>query len=352
MKARTAIFLVVACSCASAQSRPVDHFADVDRLVTKALEQSKLPGAGLIVIRQDRVLHEEYFGSYDKDTIVSIASASKWLSAATIMALVDDGKLDLDKPITSYLSEWKALDGDKFDRSKITVRQLFSHTSGLPGDAASVENPLIGMRDAARRAAELPLEAEPGKRFKYGGVSMQVAAAIAEQVSDKSWRDLFTEKIGDPCEMHHTRYGRLERAPNPSVAGGVGSTLRDYANFCEMLLNQGEFHGKKVLSRDAVRELLRVQTSILPILAATERDDIPKSRYAIGNWVDESTPGDEGIVNSSPGKFGFHPWIDQRRNIACILMVEDRTPRGRGLRTELGRSRLRAAINKAVDARP
>jgi serine-type D-Ala-D-Ala carboxypeptidase len=129
-------------------------FSAVTALIQNAVNSIPLDGASLMLIKDGQVIYEQYFGDYNADTRVFIASASKWLSAATLMALVDEGKLSLDDPVSKYLTYFTGVKG------AMTIRQMFSHTSGLPGirdDARCLGNPFTTMNACARQIAQLEL---------------------------------------------------------------------------------------------------------------------------------------------------------------------------------------------------
>lgn len=312
---------------------PIAHgydFTAVSDSLKKIVEEAPLDGACLLVVKNGGSIYEQCFGKYTSDTVVAVASASKWLSAATIMTLVDDGKLSLDDPVSKYLPKFTGKKGE------ITIRQLFSHTSGLPGDHPAIGTFRITLREAADQIADVPLVADPGKEFRYGGVSMQVAGAVAEIVSGKSWGDLFREKIAVPCRMKNTSYGRFGLNRNPRIAGGASSTLNDYRNFLTMILNEGDFKGRRVLSKAAVREMEKDQTRGAEPKSATLFRLTAGSRYGLGQWLDRKDENDQGIEISSPGAFGFRPWIDRERNLLGVLVVEIRDRRTKRGLSEMG----------------
>lgn len=226
-------------------AKPKYDFAEVTKAGDAIVKALELPGAALIIVKDDATVFEHYFGTYTKDTVVPIASASKWLSGATIMSLVDAKTLDLDAPIGNMLPEFAA---DKVGATKagLTVRQLFSHTSGYADEPAGAQRPGITMEKAAQLAAGEKLLFTPGTSFRYGGVGMQVAAHIAETVTGKPWRDVFAEKIATPLGMDSTQYGRLGVGRNPNVAGGASSSAPEYMRFLRMILNKGEVDGVRV----------------------------------------------------------------------------------------------------------
>lgn len=290
-------------------------FTPVTNLVQNAVNQVPLDGASLLLIQGNKVIYEKYFGSYNADTTVFIASASKWLAAATLMTQVDEGKLSLADPVSKYLPYFTGTKGT------ITIRQLFSHTSGLPGiedDVRCLGNPLVTMDNCVRQIALLDLIGQPGAQFAYGENSMQVAGRICEVVSGKSWESLFKEKVAVPIGMASATFGA---SGNPIVAGGARLKLNDYANFLRMILNEGTYNDKRVLSTGAVREMQRNLTAGLPV-ASSPLGSNPVN-YAIGEWVDALDAQGNAIQLSSAGAFGFTPWVDKKRNLIGVFLVQN-----------------------------
>ncbi|MFZ4574565.1 MAG: serine hydrolase domain-containing protein [Phycisphaerales bacterium] len=299
-------------------------FSRVDEAAAEYLRKSGLPGAGVMVIEGGRVVYEKYYGSYDETTVVSLASASKWLSGAALVALQEKGKLDLDDKVSTYVKQFGADPAQP--RAGITIRQCFNHTSGLPGEFLAAEAPRLTLEEAVAKIAGVELVSAPGSEFRYGGVSMRVAGRCAEVAAEKEWRDIFEETIAGPLKMDSTTYGRFEAMKNPNLAGGGRSTLRDYGRFMRMLLGGGELDGARVLSPEGVKELLRDETGGVPIARASvgRRAGNGKSSYGVGCWVDQKDAQGETITASSPGAFGFLPMINTEKGIAAVWMIEDR----------------------------
>lgn len=324
-------------------SAPLDvDFAAADALAEQWIKDVKLPGAALFVMHDGKVLHEKFFGEYTAATVIPIASASKWLAGAVIMSLVDDKVLDLDKPIGDVLTTLPE------DKRAITLGQLFSHTSGLPSDIAGAASWTASVDAVIVAVGEAKMENEPGAAFKYGGASMQLAAVMACKVTGKTWHELFEQRIAGPCAMKNTKFGRLGAMPNPQVAGGSSSTLGDYANFLTMLANKGVFEGKRVLSEAAVAEMLKDRTKDAKKARASLMRMLDGSGYGVGNWVDTKNAKGESVANSSPGAFGFVPWIDQERKVVGIWMICDRERQRRKAGAKLDSPR--DAVTKAIDA--
>jgi CubicO group peptidase (beta-lactamase class C family) len=268
-----------------------------------------------MLVKDGQAVYERYFGSYDAETTVFIASASKWLAGATLMTQVDEGKLSLDDPVSKYLPYFTGTKGT------MTIRQMFSHTSGLPpitSDARCIYNPLIPMGTCVRQIAKMELIGPPGAQFAYGENSMQVAGYICELVSGQRWESLFQEKIAVPLEMSAATFGA---GNNPIIGGGARLRLNDYANFLRMILNRGEFKGRRVLSPESVREMQRNLTAGLPVVYAPRGQEAVN--YGIGEWIDLLDEQGRALQVSSPGAFGFTPWVDKKRRLLGVFLVQN-----------------------------
>ncbi|MBU7034833.1 MAG: beta-lactamase family protein [Theionarchaea archaeon] len=290
-------------------------------------------GMAIILVKDGNIIYDKGFAGVTGDTVMPIASASKWLSGGVIMALVDEGVLSLDDRASDYLPRYTGNHGE------MTVRQLFSHTSGLPGHNSStgipgsddiLSNRSITLAESVDLIAEVELMADPGTQFYYGGLSMQVAGRIAEVASGKDWLDLFEERIAHPLGLRETDFNGLGATRNPRIAGSIQTSAHQYARFLQMLLAEGRYNGHQVLSSEAVHEMLKDQTHGVPIIYSPWQQyehPLPVAqevRYGIGCWrevIDETGAIKEA---SSQGAFGFSPWIDVDRNLAGVLAVKSR----------------------------
>lgn len=303
----------------------------------------RLDGSGLTVVRPYHELHRSLHGSFSGEQVVPIASASKWLTAAVIMSLVDEGKLDLDLPVSRYVEEFA-----RDDHRRVTLRQCLSHISALP---ARINDRMKrwDMERFAEEAADEAMRNYPGTAFSYGGVGFQMAAIAAERVSGMTWHDLFAHRIAEPLGMRDTKFGTLQpvagdpgKTALPWAAGGAVSTLNDYTRFVRMLLAEGEWHGKAVLSQESVREILRNQVP-KRIDIKTDFVDTFDVRYGLGTWIENH---DDGLVRlSDPGAFGFTPWIDPDLNVGGVFAVKDRWKR-----IKRNMPRIYAAVREAVQS--
>jgi serine-type D-Ala-D-Ala carboxypeptidase/endopeptidase len=226
--------------------------SELDRILQSAVGPFT-PGISLALEQNGAAIYSKTFGSFNPNAAIPIASATKWYSGAVVMALVE-GRLALDDRVSKYLPEYTG------EKAAITIRQLFSHTSGLPEDAPCIAARDMTLARCAAEIANIPLDAPPGTQFFYGGVSMQVGGRIAEIAGGDTWHHLFEQKIAQPLGFTCTAYDVFSAPANPRIAAGATSCTSDYLRFLRMILQRGFFNGRRVLSPEAVYEMLADQT--------------------------------------------------------------------------------------------
>jgi CubicO group peptidase (beta-lactamase class C family) len=304
---------------------PPYNFAPVEKLLNDSLAKFD-GGCALFIVQNGTILLERGFGNVSVDSVMPIASASKWLSGALLMTLVDAREVSLTDGIGTYL---QYLTGEK---ARITIRDLFTHTSGFTGEVPAMRNMKSTLKDAAYNiATSEELKYETGTAFAYGGASMQIGGRIVEIAAKKSWEVLFQERIAQPLGMKHTTFHGLGKTANPLLAGGAQSSAREYMYFLQMLVNGGILSGRRILSENAVATLHSNHTAGLPVLkqhqttSATLINSSESAHYGLGMWLicNDKQPHETWELNSQ-GRFGFSPWIDLRRGVCGILAT--RTP--------------------------
>jgi len=239
------------------------------------------------------------------DSIFWIASVTKAITGTAMMALIDEGRVQLEDPVSKYLPELADLwvkasvteDEVVLKRLKtpITVRQVMCHISGMPY-SSQAEGLLIGgqpLADAVRSYAMTPLESEPGSAFNYSNIGINIGGRIVEVVSGMPFESFLQEKFFGPLGMEDTTFfpsaeqilklptvyaandtnDGLVAVPNSMLklpldgpgryaapAGGLFSTAADLFRFCRMILNGGEWNGRRYLSEAAIRGMTTKQT--------------------------------------------------------------------------------------------
>jgi CubicO group peptidase (beta-lactamase class C family) len=304
----------------SAPAQTVDYSGVTSR-VEQLVATAPLPGAAVSLIRDDQVVYRQAFGGYGVGQRVAIASATKWLSGAVILRLVDRGVLRLDDPIGRWLPAAPA------DKQSITLRQLFAHTSGLTGaDASCLGQSSSTLEACAAQILTLPLLATPGTRYAYGGNSMQVAGRIAEVATGQRWDLLFRAEVAGPLGLIATDYGFSSTAPglievgNPRIAGGARSTLDDYTRFLTALLARGRGPNGSIWLSPALVDQLEVDQTRGAVIGFTP---LPSAQgYGIGVFRERVDLADRATRVSSPGAFGFYPVLDRAGGWAGVFLTQ------------------------------
>ncbi len=269
-----------------------------------------------------------------------IASCSKWYSAALIMTFIDEGKLKLTDTVGRFLPVLS-----KHGKGNITISQCLSHMTAIkaPGLKENIEEVMNSnsMDEAVGKIAVLEMEGEPGKIFNYSNTGLQLAGAVIEKISGKSFETLFAERIAKPLDMQNSDFGKGKVA---LPAGGAQSTPMDYLNFLVMIMNKGVYKGKRILTEQSVNEMEinRVSENVKVTHSPAEAG---KFGYGYGEWVMEaSTTGNISRTVTSPGLFGSFPWVDNEKKYCAFLMCYYIKPEGRGERYKALKGLVDAAL--------
>lgn len=306
--------------------------SEYDFTELKALIDAEAPAFGgnvVVILEQDgQRIFEYQKGTLTPNSVRPIASATKWVSGAVLLALAGKGLLDLDQRIDFYLPEFK-----NTAKGAITVRQCFTITTGLD-ECSGLEPNCITDADGnlgqvvQQIAAQTPLIAAPGAQMNYGGVGMHIGGRIAEVVTGKPWAQVFQEQIGGPCGMENAMYGG---GTNPGVAGSLRTSPNEYLKFLEMVRQGGQLQGNTIIAASAYAEWWKDQQHGAKVYASPYPHNPPfhpynadTIRYGFGNWQDVVTPNTGYIEQlSSPGAFGTYPWYDRKNDLTGIIFTVD-----------------------------
>ena len=277
--ARAPIWIVIVfASAATAQVREIDPAA-IERVALEELRLSRTPGAAVAVILGDRVVFSHGYGvasvetgaPVSPDMLFRLGSTTKMFTASTVVELSLEGKIDLNAPISRYISGLDEAIG------RVTANQLLSHTSGLHDEA-----PMFGSHDEIALGkgihawkADL-FFAEPGRIYSYSNPGFWLAGYLAESVSGKPYADVVEERLFRPLGMrtstlrptmamtrplaqgHEVKDGKPEvirpAADNTATwpAGSIFSSTLDLARFVTAFINDGMLDGKRVLPRELI----------------------------------------------------------------------------------------------------
>ena len=355
-----------------------DRLARIAGAIQQTVEQGEIPGAVVLVARQGRIVYNQAVGyksleprrePMSQDTVFDMASLTKVVATATsMMILVEHGKLSLMDAVATYIPEF-----GRMGKEQVTVEQLLTHRAGLPPDNEITD--YIGKTvDPMENIYNLRPVYQPGTRFSYSDVGYIVAAEIVRRVSGKRLDQFAMDNVFKPLGMTSTRFlpisdegalpesrgdayidrvaptetrdGRRMKGevhdPRSFALGGVAghaglfSTAADLAIFCQMILNEGQYRGARILSPYAVK---RMVSSVR----------LPQSEMRGIGW-DLNTPyssnrGDLFPVGSfgHTGFTGNSVWIDPWSKTFVILLTDRVHPNGKG-----SDSRLRTLVASIV----
>ncbi len=322
-------------------------FSKIDKLLQDSLSilggtgQSDFGGVCLIVSVGETIVYNKSYNLPGKtmsdSRLMPIASASKWTSGLVIMGLVQDGKLSLDDNCGKFFPN---LSGEK---ASITIRQLFTFTSGfagnLTGPTACVEDLQFKgtLAECVNDILAEDLASSPGEFLNYGSNSMHIAGRMAEMASGlpypsgECWDSLYAKYVKKPLGMTRTGFDvpPIFFTENPRIDGGVYSTALEYVAVPMMLVQDGMYNGNQVLSKENVEVMTSDQTGEATILYSPFMQFLPtdkelaKTRYGIGCWLEKKDPlTNQYSEVASQGKFGFSPFYLKNINVAGVLAVK------------------------------
>lgn len=290
--------------------------------VGQAIERAPVADIHVVIGTRDGIVYRYQKGALRRDQTVPIGSASKLLASVTLMRLVEAGVLGLDDRPQRWLSWWT--DDPADPRSQVTLGQLLSFTSGFnadPGDDGCIRDPASTIAQCARDYYARGLGSAPGAAFAYGPAHLHIAAAMAEAATGKPFATLFAEQVARPTGMTAaTAYVSPSRA-HPRVAGGAAASVDDYGRFLEALLAGRLLTDLMTFTAD--------RTAGLPVIGTPDVTTANGAwHYALGAWREcDDTPFSAACAGrrliSSPGAFGWTPWIDFDRGYWAIVAMNE-----------------------------
>ena len=334
-------------------------------LVQQYVDNGKLAGVSLMVIRNNETALRKNIGFADiqnnlkieDNTIFRIFSMTKPITAVALMTLYDEEKFQLDDKVSDFIPEFaetkvynaqtKTLEPQN---TPMTIRHLLTHTSGLTygWDQKSYVDSLYRVTGAAgwdgvlgdkiKILAGIPLKHQPGTKYEYS-VSIDVAGYLVEVISGMPLDKYMKTKIFDPLKMEdtgfyvpeekHNRFAAVYTLRNDSLqeqasngmnfkvpatlfsgGGGLVSTIGDYAKFAQMLLNDGEYEGVRILNLSTVEKIM---TNQLP--AGVDYENV--GSYGLG-----------GSINLEKFQYGWsgaastHFVVDKKNNMVIIALTQ------------------------------
>ncbi|MBC5992755.1 serine hydrolase domain-containing protein [Pontibacter cellulosilyticus] len=315
----------------------------IDKTITRLMDTANVTGLGISIFNNNEVVYQKAFGysnavnktPLSANTIFYGASLSKAVFAVLVMQLVEEGVIEWDTPLQSYLEKplseygytkkntksWNGyldLKGDK-RYEKITARMCLTHTTGFP-------NWRFLTSTGYKKDGKLYFQFEPGARYSYSGEGFALLQFVIEQITGKGLEELAQERIFKPLGMCRTSYIYVwqpgqekqyvyghdskenvipkDEVDDAGAAGSMGTTLADYSKFLEAVLNQ------QLLKQESYKELFKKQVAISSkqqfgpnsLVETTENEDIALG-YGLG-WGVLETPYGKGVFKEG-GSEGY-----------------------------------------------
>jgi CubicO group peptidase (beta-lactamase class C family) len=361
-------FLVVSLLPLVAAEQP--KFEAVDQAMQEMIKKKEIAGAVTVVVGKDKILHSGTTGFADiaskkpmaEDTVFWIASMTKPVTAVAVMMLYDEGKLKPSDLVSKYIPEFAELKTPSGKPANLTITHILTHTSGLGEASGDEAKKATTLRELVPFWVAKPVSFEPGSRWAYCQSGINAAGRIVEVVSGMRFDDFLEKRLFGPLRMKSTTFypganadierrlvtaysknretGELEAVPHradygpkdrpPQGNGGLYSTPRDYARFCQMLLNGGTLDGKRYLSAKSLTFINSPQTGDIPV--GFFQNEIYGNRGKNYGWglgtcvLKEPHEGAAEVLSAGSyghgGAWGTQAWIDPKKGVAYVLMVQ------------------------------
>ena len=235
----------------------------------------------LVVIRNNKILHEEYWDGATDTTRSNSFSVAKSIVSLLIGCLLDEGKIkSLDQPITDYLPEFKNTNG-----FTLRIKDLLTMSSGLDWNESysSLFSPTTKAyygNHLAEQVLALKVKSEPGKLFDYQSCNTQLLGLIVEKASGKKLSDYASEKLWKPLGAEHPAFWSVDRADGVEKAYCCfNSNATDFARIGQMILDSGQFNNRQIVSKSYLKE------ATTPARWLKGEDGSPLDYYGYQFWM-------------------------------------------------------------------
>ena len=288
--------------------------AGFDKIVERGLEELNVPGAAVGIVKDDEVILAKGYGFRDvgneipmtADTLLAIGSASKAFTTFAMGVLVDEGKLEWEKPVRHYIPWFRLY--DTFASERLTPRDLVTHRSGLPRHDLSWYNNYDASREEfVRRLAHLKPSADLREKFQYNNLMFLTAGYLVEVLTGKEWEDAIRSHVFDPLGMkrsnfsvedsqkdddfalpYREREGKIEKIPfrnisNIGPAGSINSCANEMSRWLLVHLNRGKIEGEQIIGPQTIQDmhLIHMPTGGTPAIP-----EVTPASYGLGWFVD------------------------------------------------------------------
>lgn len=307
------------------QAKP-SKFAEIPALTTGLLKYQKDLGNDFVVIVQKdgKEIYKHEFGELKGGSQESVGAASQLLTAALVMTFVDEGKLRLDDRVGDFLPVMES-----YSKGYITIRHCLSHTTTIESDVPVFRSALKKKKfdtledEVKSYAKDRNMKGKQGTQFYYSNLGPNIAGQVLEVISKKDFDRLFRDRIGKALGLRRTTF-MSDGVYAESPSAGAKSSADDYIKVLTMLMNNGMYNGKQVLSEKSVNEIFRMQTGTAKIVYTSPLSQ--GNAYGLGCWLQEKDDQGNGTLINCPGISGTWPWIQRGKGYAAIVFTKGEMP--------------------------
>jgi len=302
--------------------------------VQAEIDRHSVTDMAILIGDSDGILFRYEKGDFQSSDIVNIASATKLITGLGVWTLIEDETLSETDSPKDYINFWTS---DPMDsRSGVTVSQLMSFTSGFnnpPTGRGCQGSENYVLEDCVRETYTDGIDTRPGEAFSYGPEHMQIAALMARSVTGIDLKEIIRRNVLDPVGVSQDMAFAEELGDNPRYSGGMNASADDYALVLTELLS-----GDLISNIDGFLTDRTINSRINFTLPAIENTQLDW-HYGFGFWKEcdfnpyQQSCSVERII-SSPGAFGFLPWVDFENGYWAILAMQEPLGLGRSPSTD------------------
>lgn len=291
-----------------------------DAFIDQAIKDWNVPGLAIGIVKDGETIYAKGFGKRDlednlpvtPDTLFAIGSCTKAFTAFAVGTLVDEAKLDWDKPVVDYLPHFKL--HDEYATEHITPRDLLTHRSGLPRhDLAWYNNNSLSRKQMVERLRYYEPNKELRETFQYNNMMFLTAGYMVGELTGSTWEDAVRKRIFEPLGMNASnfsveasqkkddfatpyeekddkiRLAKFRNIDNVGPAGSINSNVTDMTKWIALHLGDGTYKGRKVINKSTLNALHTPQIAIAALPDPDEPEMSPRS-YALG-WFTQTYRG-------------------------------------------------------------
>lgn len=280
---------------------------------------------GLVIIKDDKLVFENYYGGDSRRSVNPLNAASMSLTVAAVGVALDLGYFSIEDKIQQYLPEYSDVFEDDNNKTFITIEHLLQNKSGFSWNEGlflvfqNPENDINRMKlseDWIRYVLEKPMEAPAGLRFSINSANGLILTKIIENVSGISFSEFIKSNIYQPLTISSDTIS-TDRFGNYNTADGIGLTLLDYAKFGYLMLEEGIWKGRRILDPNFVEEATSIQTNV----SGTYNAGYTWRRF--GEGFENVFGVDRNEIYFVIGEFGQHLYIIPSKKMVIAIDAEN-----------------------------